>query len=206
MQLLPVSHLVSASHQTFPPSSYPFSPTSPSLLTGVLLSSTAAAFPRLQAYSWHWLLHNSRPLSPACLEKHSETDLCFWQKSRENRKRGAIATGKWTRRPLLSYNLFSFVPPVAVTTFLSSLWPQNPVSCSPALQKPPHFLLQPMSGWRRMSSVWCSHNCSSFGSWVCGLPDGLQWLTSSHIHMSSKVEEFSTRCRGLSITPFNNLE
>lgn len=92
-------------------------------------------------------------------------------------------------------NNFPFLPLAAKPSILP-----------PALQKPPHFLLQPMSGWRRMSPVSRLHNYSSFGPWVCGLPDGLQWFTSSHIHMSWRVEEFSTRCRGLSIIPFNNLE
>lgn len=115
--LLPVSHLVSESHQTFPPSSYPFCPTSPPVLTWVLLSSTAPAFLRLQAFSWPWLLHNSIPLSTACLEKlfwaeiyafdqRAETRievLCYWETDQETSPH---------------YNLSSLVPPVAVTDFL----------------------------------------------------------------------------------------
>lgn len=81
--------------------------------------------------------------------------------------------GNWTKRSLLSDNPFSLVPSAVVITFPPSLMLQIPISCSPALQNPSHFLLQPMSRWRRMSSAWWSHSCSLFAPWDCGLPDGL---------------------------------
>ena len=85
MHLLPVPPLLSGSHQTSPPSSHPFPPTSASPFTRVLLTSTTAVFLRLQACLRHWLLHSSLPPFPACLEKQSEKDLYSRQKSTEKR-------------------------------------------------------------------------------------------------------------------------
>lgn len=129
MLLLPVSHLVSESHQIFPPSSYSFPTTLTPVLSRVLLRSTAPAFLRLQAYSWPWLLRNSIPLSPACLEKHSERDLCFWTKSRDSRNRGAVLLENGPRdlSSVTTFPLFSvqwqgqiaFSPSVCKTLYLA---------------------------------------------------------------------------------------
>lgn len=179
-QLLPVSHLVSASRQTFPPCSYPFPPISPSVSTRVLLSSTAAAFLRLQAYSWNWLLHNSIPLSPACLEKHSERDLCFWQKSRE---RGAMLLENGPR--VLS----------SVTALpLLSLWGQQQLSFPPSGCKTQY--LAPSSPEAASLSVaaheWVEKDESSFTLtqlfliWSLGLWT-TRWTTVIHILTYSHV-------------------
>lgn len=145
------------------------------------------------------------PQLPAWLERQHEKDLCSWQKSMEN-KGGGLKLLENGQRGLSGHSSSSLVPPAVVPTYPPSLWLQIPISCSPALQHPPHFLLQPMSGWRRMSPACCPQSCSLFAPWVCGLSDGLRWFTPSHIHTSSRVEEFSTRCRGPGIIPFNNLE
>lgn len=46
-------------------------------------------FLRLQPCGRPWLLHGSPPPVPAWLEKQSEKDLGSWQKSAEDRERGA---------------------------------------------------------------------------------------------------------------------
>lgn len=201
MQLLPVPPLLSVSQQTSPPSSR--------LILSVHWGPTNQYNCSLSQASGLQLALAS-PYLPASFP--SLVGKAVWKRfmllAKEHGEPGerCYAAGKWTKRPLLSNNPSSLVPSALVTTYPPSLQLQIPISCSPALQHPPHFLLQPTSRWRRMSPAWCAHSRSLFAPWVCGIPDGLWWFTSSHIHMSSRVEEFSTKCRGLDIIPFNNPE
>lgn len=200
--LLPVSYLVSASHQTFPPSSYPIPPISSSVLSRVQAV-------QLQPFSDCRLTVGSGSSIIPCL---------FLQPDCKSILREIYAFGKRegrTGREVLCYWKMDQETSPQLQPFLScpssgsDNFPFLPLAANPSIWLPSSpeatLLLQPMGGWR-MSPVWCLHSCSSFGSWVCGLPHGLQWLTSWHVHMSNRVEEFSTRCRGLSIIPFNNAE
>lgn len=71
------------------PTFHPFPHALSSRFPSVPLTRATTDFLRLQPCGRPWLLHGSPPPVPAWLEKQSEKDLGSWQKSAEDRERGA---------------------------------------------------------------------------------------------------------------------